>query len=262
MKNRIILGLICIIVSLIICFGLTPLFNDALKAKVEIVRVNSEIKTGEEITVRMVTMVEVGAYNLPSNLIYKMEDVVGQYAIADFQKGDYILTSKISAAPILKNEYLTKLNGENRAISVSIKSFAAGLSGKLENGDIISLIANDVGMNRETLLLPELQYVEIIATTTSSGKDNDVQEQGEDTDLASTITLLASPEQSRLLAELERNGSLHAVLVYRGNTENARLFLDEQNRILEELSSEATDSDVEDGMETEHEAEEEAEMYE
>ena len=157
---------------------------------------------------------------------------------------------------------MTKLNGENRAISVSIKSFAAGLSGKLENGDIISLIANDVGMNRETLLLPELQYVEIIATTTSSGKDNDVQEQGEDTDLASTITLLASPEQSRLLAELERNGSLHAVLVYRGNTENARLFLDEQNRILEELSSEATDSDVEDGMETEHEAEEEAEMYE
>ena len=42
-KNRIVLGLICIVVSLLICFGITPMFNDALKSKVTLVRVTKEI---------------------------------------------------------------------------------------------------------------------------------------------------------------------------------------------------------------------------
>ena len=161
LKNRIVIGLICIILSLIICFGLTPMFNNALKSKVSLIRVNTEIHKGDQITEKMFTTVEVGGYNLPGNVVYKAEDVVGKYANTDLYKGDYILESKLSDTPMLKNAYLSKLNGENRAISVSIKSFAAGLSGKLEAGDIVTLIASDVGEKRETLVLPELQYVEM-----------------------------------------------------------------------------------------------------
>ena len=243
LKNRIILGLICIVVSLLICFGITPMFNDALKSKVTLVRVTKEIRTGEQITDKMVTSVEAVGYNLPSNVIYKIEEVVGKYANADLYKGDYILKSKLSDTPMLRNAYLNKLNGENRAISVSIKSFASGLSGKLEAGDIVSLIAADVGSQRETLVYPELQYVEIIATTGSSGSDQNVQERGngEEEELASTITVLASPEQSRLLAELEQTGKLHAALVFRGESTQAQKFLDEQASVLKELYPEETE---------------------
>lgn len=238
LKNRIVVGLLCIITALIICFGLTPMFNDALKSKVELVRVSSEIKKGDQITTGMITTVETGGFNLPSDVVYIAGDVVGKYANADLYKGDYILKSKLSDTPQLKNEYLSKLNGENRAISVTIKSFAAGLSGKLERGDIVSLIASDVGEMRETLIPTELQYVEIIATTDSSGNDSNTQEQpkdSEDTELASTITVLATPEQATLLAELEQTGKLHAALVYRGGSENAQKFLDEQTKVLEAL---------------------------
>lgn len=65
LKNRIVIGLICIILSLIICFGLTPMFNNALKSKVSLVRVNTEIHKGDQITEKMITTVEVGGYNLP-----------------------------------------------------------------------------------------------------------------------------------------------------------------------------------------------------
>lgn len=238
LKNRIVVGLLCIITALIICFGLTPMFNDALKSKVELVRVSSEIKKGDQITTGMITTVETGGYNLPSDVVYKAEDVVGKYANADLYKGDTILKSKLSDTPMLKNEYLSGLDGTNRAISVTIKSFAAGLSGKLERGDIVSLIASDVGEMRETLIPTELQYVEIIATTDSSGNDSNTQEQpkdSEDTELASTITVLATPEQATLIAELEQTGKLHAALVYRGGSENARKFLDEQTKVLEAL---------------------------
>lgn len=238
MKNRIVIGLICIILSLIICFGLTPMFNNALKSKVSLVRVNTEIRKGDQITAKMLTTVEAGGYNLPSNVVYQAEDVIGKYANADLYRGDYILSSKLSDTPMLKNAYLNKLNGENRAISVSIKSFAAGLSGKLEAGDIVTLIASDIGELRETLALPELQYVEIIATTASTGADNDVQAEngeGEEQELASTITVLATPEQARILAELEQSGKIHAALVFRGDSTQAQQFLKAQEKVLEDL---------------------------
>lgn len=263
MKNRIVIGLVCIILSLVICFGLTPMFNNALKSKVQLVRVNTEIHKGDQITEKMLTMVETGGYNLPGNVVCRLEDVVGRYANADLYKGDYILESKLSDTPMLKNAYLSKLNGENLAISVSIKSFAAGLSGKLEAGDIVTLIASDVGERRETLVLAELKYVEIIAATASSGADHDVQadvKDGDEQELASTITVLATPEQARLLAELEQTGKLHAALVFRGDSTQAGRFLEEQQRVLEELyAEENAEEDAESGKEAEigDEAEEE-----
>jgi len=235
------------------------MFNNALKSKVSLVRVNTEIRKGDQITEKMLTTVEVGGYNLPGNVVYRLEDVVGRYANADLYKGDYILESKLSDTPMLKNAYLGKLNGENLAISVSIKSFAAGLSGKLEAGDIVTLIASDVGERRETLVLPELKYVEIIAATASSGADNDVQADagdGEEQELASTITVLATPEQARLLAELEQTGKLHAALVFRGDSTQAQKFLEEQQRVLEELYAEE-DAETGKQAETGEEAEEE-----
>ncbi len=234
LKNRVVLGLFCIVTALIICFCLTPMFHDALASTVEIVRVNGEIKQGDCITAKMVTTVEVGGYNLPTDVLYHMEDVIGKYANADLCKGDYILASKLSDSPQMKNEYLMELDGTNRAISITIKSFAAGLSGKLERGDIVTLIAGNVGDLRVTLIPEELQYVEVMAATLSNGMDSDKQVEGEE-ELASTITVLVSPEQARLLTELEQSGSIHAALVYRGKREIAELFLKEQEHILEEL---------------------------
>lgn len=241
MKNRVVVGLICIILSLVVCFGLTPMFNDALTAKVEIVRVSKDIQKGEEITASMVTTVEVGGYNLPSNVVYQESDVIGMYANTDLYNGDYVLTSKLSNTYLLKNEYLSALDGTNRAISLSIKFFAGGLSGKLEQGDIVSLIASDVGDYRETINPLELQYVEVIATTSNDGEDQNTQyvtNTEENNTLASTITVLVSPEQARLIAELEQTGTIHAALVYRGSREQAEKFLEAQALVIEELYSE------------------------
>ena len=65
LKNRTVVGVICILLSLLICFGLTPLFNQSVSQKAEIVRVVQPIRAGDEITESMVQIVEVGGYNLP-----------------------------------------------------------------------------------------------------------------------------------------------------------------------------------------------------
>ena len=91
LKNRTVVGVICILLSLLICFGLTPLFNQSVSQKAEIVRVVQPIRAGDEITESMVQIVEVGGYNLPEDVLRQRESVVGKYATADLAVGDYNL---------------------------------------------------------------------------------------------------------------------------------------------------------------------------
>jgi SAF domain. len=173
LKNRTLIGILCIVIALIICFGLTPLFNNAMSARGDIVRVRTDIQRGELITSDMLEIVNAGTYNLPPNILMTRDEITGRYALADMQRGDYVLSGKVSAVPLAEFEYLSTLDGTKQAMSVTIKSFAAGVSGKLEAGDIVTLIAADYGDRRETSLPPELQYVYVLAVTAGSGNDKE-----------------------------------------------------------------------------------------
>lgn len=238
LKNRTVLGVLCIVLSLLICFALTPLFNQSVSQKTSIVRVVKEINAGDQITKDAVQTVEVGGYNLPESLLRQPDSVIGKYAEADMFPGDYILTDKLSDVPAAENAYLYSLNGDKQAISVSIKNFAQGLSGKLISGDIVSVIAPDYKKQGATVIPPELTYVEVIGVTASTGYDTDTEEISEDGDekeLPSTVTLLVSPEQAKLLAALEADGKLHLSLVFRGLKENAAQFTKLQDEVIAKL---------------------------
>ena len=245
LKNRTVLGVICIALALIICFAITPLFNASKSSTMRIVRVKNDLKIGQEITAKDIEIVEVGAYNLPSEVVKKSEAVVGKYGAAEMFKGEYVLAAKISDTPASENAYLYGLTGEKRAISITIPSFASGLSGKLISGDIVSVIAVDYRETGETIVPDELQYVEVIAVTDKKGNDEEtttIKPDGEEeTSLPETVTLLVTPEQANILAELEAQGEIHVALVYRGTAENARKFVDAQEKFLEELKAKKDD---------------------
>ena len=237
LKNRTVLGVICIALSLVICFAVTPLFNASKNSTVQIVRIKNDLNIGQEITAKDIETVEVGAYNLPSEVLKKSEDVVGKYAAAEMFVGEYVLPAKINETPASENAYLYGLTGEKRAMSITIPSFAGGLSGKLISGDIVSIIAVDYKEQGETVVPEELQYVEVIAVTDKKGNDDEtvtVKPDGEEeTELPETLTLLVTQEQANILAELEAEGEIHVALVYRGTPENARKFIDAQEEFLE-----------------------------
>ncbi|KAB3536292.1 Flp pilus assembly protein CpaB [Alkaliphilus pronyensis] len=244
LRNRTILGIASIVLSLIICFGLTPLFNRAISEKVSVARITENIQKGELITSKMIETVEIGGYNLPDTVLRQEENIIGNYALTELHVGDYVLNSKISSKPLANYEYLTDFDGSERAISVSIKSFAAGLSGKLEPGDIVKVMASDYGDMRETVSPIELQYVKVLAVTAGTGLDTNEYELDQeaieqDKELPATLTLKVNDTQAKVLAEMEAKGKIHVVFVYRGDKENADKFLDEQMLILSESEDEA-----------------------
>lgn len=235
LRNRVLLGSLCIIVALLICFGLTPMLNAASGAQTEVLRARADIAKGQMVQAGMLETVTVGAYNLPDNVTKEMEAVVGQYATVDVKKGDYLLSSKITASQPMEFSYLADLNGSKQAMSITIKSFAAGLSAKLEAGDIVSLMATDFGDSKETYIPLELNYVRILAVTTGTGQDKrydpNAGKEDEEAELPATLTVLVRPEQAAILAQMENSGKTHAILVYRG--EHSQMFLDEQDRVIE-----------------------------
>ncbi|MCM1276929.1 MAG: Flp pilus assembly protein CpaB [Lachnospiraceae bacterium] len=240
LKNRTVLGVVCIALALVICFAITPLFNASKSSTMKIVRVKSDLKIGQEISSKDIEVVEVGAYNMPNDVLQKSEDVVGKYAAAEMIKGECVLAAKVSDTPASENAYLYGLTGEKRAISITIPSFAGGLSGKLISGDIVSIIAVDYKEQGETIVPEELQYVEVIAVTDSKGNDDEtvtVKPDGEEeTELPETLTLLVTPMQANILAELEAEGEIHVALVYRGTVENAQKFISAQEKYLQEVA--------------------------
>ncbi|MCY7478998.1 RcpC/CpaB family pilus assembly protein [Paenibacillus larvae] len=94
-----------------------------------------------------------------------------------------------------------------------MKSLAAGLSGKLQPGDIVSLIAADYSDLHTTIMPPELQYVEVLSVTTSSGLDAQAKsEKQADTDekeLPSTLTLLVLPHHADFFGPPVPSSALH-----------------------------------------------------
>ncbi len=236
-KNRTVIGVICILLALVICFGITPLFNKSISQKTEIVRVAKAVSAGGQVTADMVQTVEVGSYNLPANVYHDAASVVGKYAVADLAVGDYILPSKLSDAPAAENSYLYNLDGTKQAMSVTIKSFATGLSGKLKSGDIVSVLVADYQETGKTVTPPELQYVEIISVTASTGYDANTGEATteDEKELPSTVTVLVRHEQAQVLAGLEQDAKIHLTLIYRGTQDNAQKFIDTQDALIEQL---------------------------
>lgn len=237
MKNRTIIGIVCIVLALVVTFAVAPLVNKLSDSRTDIVRLKSDIVQGHMIQESDIEVVTVGSTGLPINIITKKEAVVGKFAACDLKANTDLLQSMISDKSDSADDVFHTLDGKKQAISITISSFAGGLSGKLENGDIVSLVIFENETNEATIP-GGLTYVKVITTTTAEGFDKDELTPNEDGtyELPTTLTLLVNPTQAKMLVEYENRGVIHADLVYRGDSKTAQKFLDAQDLYFEMLA--------------------------
>ncbi len=233
MKNRTVIGIVCVILAVVITFVVSPFVNKVTDKKTEVVRFTTDVSHGVMIKDTDVELVKISNSALPEKTIKDVKLVVGKYAVADVFKGDFATESKITANANTADEIMASLKGDKVAMSITINTFAGGLSGKLQNGDIVSICVTDKDKN--TTIPSELKYVKVITTTTSGGIDeNDVVENEDGSfELPSTITVLVNTQQAKVLAEYEQSAEMHVALVYRGDSVNAEKFLAIQDKALE-----------------------------
>lgn len=234
LNNRFLFGLISIVLAAVIAFVALPTIARQTNGKTEIVRVAKPLLKGSVITEKDIETVEVGSYNLPVNVARSKKDVTGRYAASDFAEGDYILSTKISLVPISSDIALNDIPSGKVAISLTVKTLASGLSDKLQPGDIIRIYHFlDVASG-----VPELQFVKVLSVTDSDGVNIDNTKElteEEEKQQSATITVLASPEQAKIITELENDGVAHVALISRNNEQLAEELLAQQDQSLLEI---------------------------
>ncbi len=246
MKNRTIIGIVCIVLALVVTFAVAPLVNRMAESKIDIVRMTKDVVQGHQISENDIEVVKVGGYNMPADVIQKKENVVGRFATTDLKAGDYLFPSKLTSTSDKANDVFRTLDGTKQAISITIQTFAGGLSGKLQNGDIVQLVVYE--NDRSEAFIPGgLTYVKVITTTTAEGADKDELTVNEDGtyELPSTVTLLVNQAQAKLLVEYENKGRIHADLVYRGDEATAQKFLEAQDEYFRQLKEKTEEGDSE-----------------
>lgn len=225
MKNRTVTGIICMVLAAAVTFIAAPAAAKLSADSVQVPRLKTGVKQGTLITADMLETVKAAKGSLPSGTLRRKADIEGKYAGSDLYAGDFLSETKLRGESGSADDVFASLDGGRMAMSVTIDSFAAGLSGKLRNGDIISLVVYD--KNSGTAVIPgEFTYVKVITTTTAGGVDQDSVVKNDDGtyDLPETVTVLVNAAQAKLLAKYESDYSVHASLVYRGSAQTADAF--------------------------------------
>lgn len=239
MKSRTLIGLLCIVLAVVTTFVVSPMVNKMSEGKTEVVRFTKDISQGAQITEDAIETARLTRSSLPPSYLSKKADVLGKYAVTALYQGDIATPKKLTADANNAINVFHELTGNKVAMSITIPSFAGGLSAKLEGGDIISIYVTD--KEHRTTVPATLKYVKVITTTTAGGVDEpDVVENEDGTKpLPTTVTVLVTVKQAQQLANFEKNATMHVALVYRGNEKTANKFIAKQDKYLKDLETEA-----------------------
>ncbi|MCL2083251.1 MAG: RcpC/CpaB family pilus assembly protein [Oscillospiraceae bacterium] len=112
------------------------------------------------------------------------------------------------------------------------------MSGKLKNGDIVSILVTekDGGIAE---IPPELTYIRVITATSSNGNDAEqIAQDEENNEQPSTVTLLVNEAQGKLLAGYEKSVHMHIALVCRDDEAKAEKLLNSQKKVFSKRKAE------------------------
>lgn len=230
-KGKVIAGFFAIVFSLLFAFVVFPMGMGLIGNTTDIVRVKKTINVGDQLDSSNLEVVEVNQFNLPADVVKNMGDVSGKYATARLEPGDYVLSSKLEGDLISSGNYLSLLDGKKQVVSVSVKDLASGVTGKIAAGDIVSVLNNAEVVNGLSKTYSELQYVLVLAVSTSSGVDLSGEAYTKDSELPATVTLLVNKKQAELLTAIDKQGNPAFTLVYprNGDENTIKTFLDKQD---------------------------------
>lgn len=252
LKNRFVVGSLCIIVALLIAFFVLPVLqSNSQGSYVSAVRMKQNVQTGTQITAEMLETVNVPE-KLVEGSIRDISSVAGKYAVTSLYTGDYLTTEKLSSVLAEQDSFPAGTAKGKLVVSVTLPSLASGISGRLLPGDVVTIMAvsksdstkttgvepnttDETKYNTaaSTVIYPELQYVEVCMATSSNGADASVEANpGEDkkNSLPATVSFYVNQEQALRIAELEQQGTIYLAFVARG-ADTAR-YISDADRVL------------------------------
>lgn len=223
LKNRYVIFALCLILSGIIAFVIVPKANKNMGDAVNVVKVTKRIEKNTQISEDMLEIKQLPKIVVPDNVITDKSAIIGKAAAVTLYPEDNLIPQKfISLDSVGDKAFYDMDNTEQVAVSVTVSSLAASVSGKIMPGDVVSVY----GFIIETKTLAEytdLLYLEVIGVSNANAEELSERTSGSETDssdkvIPATVTLSVNRNQAQELIMLENTSSLHIVFVGRGET--------------------------------------------
>lgn len=232
LKNRVVLGIVCIVLAAVLVFVGIPFVNNLSTAKTTVVRATQDIKMGTKLTQDMFEEVEVGSLNLPEDVAHHLTSVKGQFLTVNMTKGDYLTKAKIATTLTLPDNKITAMKPGQQALTVALNGAAQSYANKLLPNDIITVYST--ADNNQSSIVNELTYVQVVMTTASDGtqilRDGQTDKDGKPLTPA-YATFIVNDVQAKKLIGLQ--SKLYFVLRYRGtDATTINKYLDAQETAL------------------------------
>ena len=106
MKNRTIIGIVCMILAVAMTFAVAPLVNRLTSDTTTVVRLKQEVGRGAKITAEQVETVKVKTDTMPQGVYVNTADVIGKYQKATTEIKDRSLYDT-GIEPHFKEQLLT-----------------------------------------------------------------------------------------------------------------------------------------------------------
>ncbi len=255
MKRKMVLAVLCVLLAIGIGFVLLPAYNNQQYKKVTAVIAAQDIPAGTVITDKMLTQAEVFSQAIPADTLGAPDKAVGKYASRYISKSDYVTKEKI--VDTKPGEEQMTVSANKMIVSVTIPSAAAGVSGILKPGDLVSVYAvpakssgggSTIVNAAAQATLPAAQSAQPVeasaqptplATVSTAPELPDdavlpdelkyvevagvysgsakTDDKANTTAIPTTVSFYVNSEQAKKLVDIEDGAALHLVFVARGD---------------------------------------------
>lgn len=230
LKNKIVIGCVCLIIAALLAFGLLPRLYNSRSATTEVVRLNQTVEYGTVIDQSMLTLVEVGAYGLSGRVATSKADVIGKVAATTVYADENLLPEWFMSLEDFEKEAVKQganLEAGQVLITVSFPTVSSGIAGLLRSGDSVDVYeyaTNELGQSVVSKALAGMTVYDVLNSKLISLDGLDAALEADETLSADDydfvpayVIFIANEQQAKALIKLEREKSMHLTLLEAGD---------------------------------------------
>jgi len=223
LKNKAVLGAICIFLSAAIAFVALPRLYRAERATTEVIQLKTDVEAGTILTEDMLSTISVGAYGVPDHVVKEQQMAEGQVTTRKLYAGEFLWQDSLMS----QDEYREQSEKEamgltifNCLVTIKLPGASSGVAGVLRAGDIVDVYSYKELEDGTNQIEKELESIYIYDVLNSDFEsltklDEQILEDTENTsyNYEPVYALIrCSEEEAATLISLEKSEALHMTL--------------------------------------------------
>lgn len=224
LRNKLFLGVICLLLSGVFAFVALPRMYNSQSYTTEVIILKQNVGFGTTITDDMLTAREVGSYGLPDSVVKNKSEIAGLVAGETLHAGEYLCRDNFVDAKSYKTSASQNgygLSAGQYLLTISLPSESSGIAGILRAGAIVDVYGCTGGDGAATanVALTSVKVYKVFNSKLLSLDELDSKLK-DDSDKGSTdydfapayVVFTVNEQQAKVLIALEKDKSLHLTL--------------------------------------------------